>query len=68
MLDMDHDCRFAGYRQPGTDKAQGDPAEADFTDMLVRDFGWQPPANPSAFDVLPLVLQADANAPPQVRL
>jgi len=60
-------CRYAGYRQPSTGEVLGDPAEADFTDMLVRDFGWQPPAKRSAFNVLLLLLQAEPSALPQVR-
>jgi nitric oxide synthase oxygenase domain/subunit len=44
----------------------GDPSEADFTQMLQDDYGWQPPATPGRFDVLPLLLQAKPDEAPQV--
>jgi nitric oxide synthase oxygenase domain/subunit len=45
----------------------GDPAETDFTEMLMADFGWQPSSGvPGRFDVLPLVLQAHPDQAPQV--
>jgi nitric oxide synthase oxygenase domain/subunit len=64
-------CRFAGYSQPGiiiiSSSVLGDPAEADFTSMLLEQFGWSPPGGtPGRFDVLPLLLQAHPDAPPQV--
>eukprot|EP00775_Hariotina_reticulata_P010070 gene10070-10225_t len=67
--------RFAGYQLEhpvhggsGPDKSiLGDPAEADFTSMLMADFGWQSPGGkPGRFDVLPLVLQAHPDQAPQL--
>lgn len=46
--------RYAGYR--GTDGSiLGDPRYVDFTEQ-VRAFGWQPPASPGPFDILPLMV------------
>jgi nitric-oxide synthase len=47
--------RYAGYRQSdGT--VLGDPAEVVFTERVMA-AGWKPPAQCSAFDVLPLVIE-----------
>ena len=47
--------RYAGYRQSdGT--VLGDPAELVFTERVMA-AGWKPPAQRSAFDVLPLVIE-----------
>ena len=47
--------RYAGYRQSdGT--VLGDPAEVVFTERVMA-AGWKPPAQRSAFDVLPLVIE-----------
>jgi nitric oxide synthase oxygenase domain/subunit len=60
-------CRYAGYYQPDSDSVVGDPAEADFTRLLMEEFGWQPPAGSDGrFDVLPLLLQAHPDEAPQV--
>jgi nitric oxide synthase oxygenase domain/subunit len=61
-------CRYAGYREAGTCKVLGDPAEVDFTQMLVQKYGWQPPSPRGMFDVLPLLLQAHPDQQPQVCL
>ncbi|MFC7616053.1 nitric oxide synthase oxygenase [Actinokineospora soli] len=45
--------RYAGHRVDGG--VLGDPRYAAFTDA-VRTLGWTPPAEPGAFDVLPLVV------------
>ncbi|HEY0453486.1 nitric oxide synthase oxygenase [Actinophytocola sp.] len=48
--------RYAGYGQPdGT--VLGDPRYVRFTEAVTR-LGWRPPATPTAFDVLPLVVSA----------
>lgn len=47
--------RYAGYRQSdGT--VLGDPAEVVFTERVMA-AGWKPPAQCSAFDVLPLMIE-----------
>ncbi|KAI9350611.1 nitric-oxide synthase, partial [Zopfochytrium polystomum] len=57
--------RFAGYRlDDGT--VLGDPAHVELTDICVG-LGWKPPAARTAFDVLPLIIQANDNAPPLCR-
>ncbi len=53
--------RYAGYRRDdGT--VLGDPRYADFTEA-VRELGWQPPQQRSAFDVLPLVVESQSRPP-----
>lgn len=39
-----------------------DPSEVGFTEMVMDTFGWQPPAERTGFDLLPLVLQVRAGA------
>lgn len=53
--------RYAGYRTPDGG-VLGDPRYLDFTDM-VREMGWRPPPRPGAFDMLPLVVQTEAEGP-----
>jgi nitric-oxide synthase len=48
--------RYAGHRQDDG-SVLGDPRYATFTDR-VRERGWAPSGPPSAFDVLPLVIEA----------
>jgi nitric oxide synthase oxygenase domain/subunit len=60
--------RFAGYEYgdaAGTG-VLGEPADAAFTTMLMNKFGWEPPSPRSRWDVLPLLLQIDENAPPDL--
>ncbi|WP_435829043.1 nitric oxide synthase oxygenase [Saccharopolyspora shandongensis] len=53
--------RYAGYRrQDGS--VLGDPRYVRFTEALIG-FGWRPPAQRSAFDVLPLVVETAAEGP-----
>lgn len=53
--------RYAGYRrQDGS--VLGDPRYARFTEALIG-FGWRPPAQRSAFDVLPLVVETAEEGP-----
>lgn len=53
--------RYAGYRRPdGT--VLGDPRYVEFT-SAVRKLGWEPPARPGAFDVLPLVVSTADGEP-----
>ena len=47
--------RYAGYRQ-ADGSFLGDPMNAEFTE-ICRLLGWKPPADPSRFDLLPLVIQ-----------
>lgn len=55
--------RYAGYR--GSDgKVTGDPAEVAFTERAMA-LGWQPPAQRTPFDVLPLIIEEQ---PGEVRL
>jgi nitric-oxide synthase len=53
--------RYAGYDQPDG-RVLGDPRYRPFTTELVRR-GWQPPAQPGAFDVLPLVVETADEGP-----
>jgi nitric-oxide synthase len=53
--------RYAGYEQPDG-RVLGDPRYAAFTrEMVAR--GWQPPQQPGAFDVLPLVVETYEEGP-----
>lgn len=47
--------RYAGY-DIGDGKILGDPQNAWFTRIALHS-GWNPPKNPSAFDILPLAIQ-----------
>jgi hypothetical protein len=53
---------YAGYRLPdGT--IQGDPANADFTEVCLK-LGWKGPSGQlGKWDILPLVLSADGHDP-----
>jgi nitric-oxide synthase, bacterial len=53
--------RYAAYRR-GDGGLFGDPRYLGFTDT-VRAMGWQPPAQPSAFDALPLVVETAEEGP-----
>ena len=52
--------RFACYER-NDETLLGDPANKAFTDFCIR-LGWKPPAQRTAFDVLPLVLQVRSTA------
>jgi nitric-oxide synthase len=53
--------RYAGYEQPDG-RVLGDPRYVAFTAEMVRR-GWQPPATPGAFDVLPLAVETVDDGP-----
>lgn len=54
-------CGYAGYRQ--TDGSLlGDPANEAFTRLAIN-LGWRPPAEPSAFDLLPWVISGRDGKP-----
>jgi len=53
--------RYAGYRL-ASGKVLGDPANLEFTEV-AQALGWAPPAQRSAFDLLPVVVQAAGEAP-----
>jgi nitric-oxide synthase, bacterial len=53
--------RYAGYRR-SDGSVLGDPRYLGFTDT-VQDLGWEPPTQPSAFDVLPLVIETVEEGP-----
>jgi nitric-oxide synthase len=53
--------RYAGYRRV-RGKTIGDPRYLQFTDA-VRKMGWRPPSRPTAFDVLPLVVETVKDGP-----
>lgn len=53
--------RFAGYRQPDGG-VLGDRANVALTEAIRR-LGWTPPADPTAFDVLPLVVDLPGREP-----
>jgi len=47
--------RYAGYcNQSG--ETLGDPMNREFTEIVLS-LGWQPPSEPTPFDILPLVIQ-----------
>ncbi|KAI3435713.1 hypothetical protein D9Q98_001771 [Chlorella vulgaris] len=57
--------RYAGFRQ-ADGSVVGDPAEADFTEMVTTHFGWQPPqGSDPRFTLLPVLLQAHADEAPE---
>ncbi len=53
--------RYAAYRR-SDGSVLGDPRYLAFTDN-VRGMGWRPPAQPTAFDVLPLVIETPEEGP-----
>ncbi|GAB3825392.1 hypothetical protein GCM10028799_45110 [Kribbella italica] len=58
--------RYAGYNQPDG-RVLGDPRYRALTTELIRR-GWQPPAVPGAFDVLPLVVETPDEGPQLFKL
>lgn len=61
--------RFAGYAGlggPETGGVLGDPATVELTSALISRFGWTPPSPKSRWDVLPLLLQVDEAAAPEM--
>ncbi|MEP7019413.1 MAG: nitric oxide synthase oxygenase [Pseudonocardiales bacterium] len=52
--------RYAGYIEPDG-SVLGDPRYADFTELLGS-YGWERPTPPSAFDVLPWLIETDREA------
>jgi nitric-oxide synthase len=58
--------RYAGYEQPDGG-VLGDPRYRTFTSELIRR-GWRPPQSPSAFDVLPLVVETAEEGPRMFRV
>jgi nitric-oxide synthase len=48
--------RYAGYWDAETGAVIGDPRYQEFTEEVIR-LGWQPPAQRTRFDVLPLVVE-----------
>jgi len=53
--------RYAGYRMPDGG-VLGDPEQLGFTASLIA-MGWRPPSQPSAFDVLPLLIEVPGFPP-----
>ncbi len=53
--------RYAGY-PAGDGHHRGDPRYLGFTEAVTT-MGWQPPATPGDFDVLPLVIETAAEGP-----
>jgi nitric-oxide synthase len=47
--------RYAGY-DLGNGRVKGDPQNLAFTQYAIR-CGWKPPANPGAFDLLPVAIR-----------
>ena len=59
--------RYAGYKLDGdSGEVLGDPASVDFTAYLIGANLWNPPAQKSAFDVLPVVIKFPFNDIPFV--
>jgi len=53
--------RYAGYRMPDG-SVLGDRANLELT-AAIRKLGWEPPAEPSDFDLLPLVIDVPGHEP-----
>ncbi|MCZ7644659.1 MAG: nitric oxide synthase oxygenase [Planctomycetota bacterium] len=53
--------RYAGYRE-ADGRVLGDPANVELTEV-ARALGWEPPARRTPFDLLPLIVQAENDAP-----
>jgi nitric-oxide synthase len=53
--------RYAGYRA-ADGRVLGDPANVELTDVATS-LGWRPPASRSAFDLLPVIVQAVGEKP-----
>lgn len=53
--------RYAAYKQPDG-SILGDPANLPLTNAMIK-FGWQPPEQPSAYDILPLVIEVPGQEP-----
>ena len=49
--------RYAGYKNSDNGEVLGDPANAEFTEFLIKSNLWTPPPNRTAFDLLPLILK-----------
>jgi nitric oxide synthase oxygenase domain/subunit len=49
--------RYAGYKNKDNGETLGDPANAEFTEYLIKSKLWSPPSVRTAFDLLPLVLK-----------
>jgi nitric-oxide synthase len=47
--------RYAGYEGPNQ-KVLGDPMNVEITNLAIS-LGWRPPAEPSQFDLLPIIIQ-----------
>ncbi len=61
-----HRHRYAGFKQ-GDGSIVGDPAEAEFTELCMSRFGWQPPeGSDHRFTLLPVLLQAHPDQQPEV--
>jgi nitric-oxide synthase len=53
--------RYAGWRRPDG-SVLGDPRYTGFTDLALRS-GWRPPAQPSAWDLLPWLVETAGEEP-----
>ncbi|MCT7956365.1 nitric oxide synthase oxygenase [Laspinema palackyanum] len=53
--------RYAAYQQPDG-SILGDPANLDLTKAIIK-LGWQPPQPPTAYDILPVVIEVPGQAP-----
>ena len=53
--------RYAGYEE-ADGSILGDPANVELTQQALK-LGWQPPANRTAFDYLPLIIQLPGKEP-----
>ena len=58
--------RYAGYAEPDG-SVLGDPRYVDFT-ALLGTYGWQHPTSPSAFDVLPWLIETEDELPQVVEV
>jgi nitric-oxide synthase, bacterial len=56
--------RYAGWRRPDG-SVLGDPRNVGFTDLAQR-LGWQSPAQPTAWDLLPWVVETAGEEPRQL--
>ncbi|BAY07543.1 nitric oxide synthase oxygenase [Calothrix sp. NIES-2098] len=53
--------RYAAYEQPDG-SILGDPANLELTNAIIQ-FGWQPPAPRTAYDILPVVIEVPGQEP-----
>lgn len=64
-LDNDH---ISQQQKTQTGEVIGDPANAEITEYLINEKLWEPPANKTPFDVLPMVIKMPGKEKPYVHM